>query len=449
MVRKDIVEEVKQSRAFSILADETKDFKKQEQISLVLGTVHESFMHFEHADGLDAAGLTEKIVNSLQNYGLEYREQLVGQGYGCSDERQTQWCVCKDTRLYTFISGSYVHQKWQDIQCTMFQDQPRDLPKLSDVRWACRFYACRNLMDRLPAVLCVLYDIDEENNGDSCVEAHGLHGQIDLNFIGLLATFRRILGDTKFLSDMLQSLSLDLATAVDLIKALQDTCGQKCWTLLSSATLAPRIFPKGSQRLALLFMDLLSHPQLVSETDKDYFRTTVFYPILDTVNAELERHFSKTNCDIMKGIQALNPKSNSFLEETPLFLLGTFYNTNLDDLKFELHQAKWILERKKAAGMKNLTSLLEVTVFLEPFSEVFYELFRLCKMAMALPVSTAACERSFSALIKNHLRTTMNNERLSDLRVLSVESKRAKALDMEEFIRLFSSRHGNRKIQLF
>lgn len=31
----------------------------------------------------------------------------------------------------------------------------------------------------------------------------GLHGQKDLNFIGLLATFWRILGDTKFLSDML------------------------------------------------------------------------------------------------------------------------------------------------------------------------------------------------------------------------------------------------------
>lgn len=86
MVRKEIIEEVKQSGAFSILADETKDLQKQEQISLVLryyykGTVHESFMHFEHADKLDAAGLTEKIVNSLQKYGLEYREQLVGQGY--------------------------------------------------------------------------------------------------------------------------------------------------------------------------------------------------------------------------------------------------------------------------------------------------------------------------------------------------------------------------------
>ena len=43
------------------------------QISLVLrnyyrGTVHESVMHFEHVDKLDAAGRTEKIVNSLQKY---------------------------------------------------------------------------------------------------------------------------------------------------------------------------------------------------------------------------------------------------------------------------------------------------------------------------------------------------------------------------------------------
>ena len=85
-MRKDVIEEVKESGACSILVDETKDFKKQERISLVLryyyrNTVHESFMHFEHAEKVDAAGLTEKIVNSLQKYSLEYREQLVGQGY--------------------------------------------------------------------------------------------------------------------------------------------------------------------------------------------------------------------------------------------------------------------------------------------------------------------------------------------------------------------------------
>lgn len=36
MVRSSIIQEVKESGAFSVLADETKDIKKTEQISLVL-----------------------------------------------------------------------------------------------------------------------------------------------------------------------------------------------------------------------------------------------------------------------------------------------------------------------------------------------------------------------------------------------------------------------------
>lgn len=68
------------------MVDETKDVKKKEQISLVVryyfsGTVHESFLHFESADRLDAAGLTDKIIHILQSHGLEYRDNLVGQAY--------------------------------------------------------------------------------------------------------------------------------------------------------------------------------------------------------------------------------------------------------------------------------------------------------------------------------------------------------------------------------
>lgn len=78
----------------------------------------------------------------------------------------------------------------------------------------------------------------------------------------------------------------------------------------------------------------------------------------------------------MRGIQALNPKSNSFLEEAPLFLLGTIYETSLEDLKHELHQAKQTLKRKETAGMRNLTCLLEFTEFLEQFKEVFIRLWK-------------------------------------------------------------------------
>lgn len=87
---------------------------------------------------------------------------------------------------------------------------------------------------------------------------------------------------------------------------------------------------------------------------------------------------------------------------------------------------------------------------IEPLKEVFHELFQLCKIAIAIPVSTASCERSFSTLklVKTYLRSTMDDDRLSNLGILSVESRRAKSLDMEDFVNRFSANHNNRRIQL-
>lgn len=82
---------------------------------------------------------------------------------------------------------------------------------------------------------------------------------------------------------------------------------------------------------------------------------------------------------------------------------------------------------------------------------MFNEYFKLCKIALALPVSTAACERSFSVLkrTKTYLRSTMSDERLSNLGVLSVESERARAINLEDFVDVFAKRHGNSRIKLF
>lgn len=44
------------------------------------GVVRESFLEFEEAKQLDAASLTEKIVSCLEKYGLQYKENLEGQG---------------------------------------------------------------------------------------------------------------------------------------------------------------------------------------------------------------------------------------------------------------------------------------------------------------------------------------------------------------------------------
>lgn len=124
----------------------------------------------------------------------------------------------------------------------------------------------------------------------------------------------------------------------------------------------------------------------------------MFYPVLDTMTGEMERSFSDNNCNIMKGIQALNPSSSSFLREEEIFLLANAYKSSVEDIKHELHQVGRVLDRLKMNGKESPTTLMEFVHFLEPYKDVFFELFRLCKIAVVLPVSSATCEQSFSAL---------------------------------------------------
>lgn len=271
MVKEEIIQEVKTSKQFSVIVDETKDVQKKEQTSFVLryfynGVVHESFLEFEVAEHLDAAALSDKIIFFLEKHGLEYKKNLVGQGYdGAAVMRGAHAGVqakikevakhafyvhcsahCLNLvivdavksvadagnffslleRLYVFMSGSYVHNKWLEVQWEMFDGAPRELQQLSDTRWACRHIACRNVMDRSPAIVQVLEEIGSENHPQRAVEARGILAQIDLNFAGSLVLFRKVLSDSKFLSDMLQSKAVDYAKAVELIEALKETLVQ-------------------------------------------------------------------------------------------------------------------------------------------------------------------------------------------------------------------------------
>jgi hypothetical protein len=72
------------------------------------------------------------------------------------------------------------------------------------------------------------------------------------------------------------------------------------------------------------------------------FTTQVYYAILDSIIAGINRTFSGLNCGIM--IQSLNSMSESFLKlETIITALA--YEINLNYLQQELH-----IERKKQAG---------------------------------------------------------------------------------------------------
>lgn len=64
----------------------------------------------------------------------------------------------------------------------------------------------------------------------------------------------------------------------------------------------------------------------------------------------------------------------------------------------------------------------------------------LWRIYSTLPTTSASCEQSFSKLklIKNYLRSSMSQERLSSLAILAIENRTAHKLNYDKAIHLFA-----------
>lgn len=72
------------------------------------------------------------------------------------------------------------------------------------------------------------------------------------------------------------------------------------------------------------------------------------------------------------------------------------------------------------------------------------------RIMMTIPVTTASCERSFSKLklIKTYLWSTMTEERLNNLVIISIENDVVSKLNVNEAIRTLADLKSSKKIFL-
>lgn len=68
------------------------------------------------------------------------------------------------------------------------------------------------------------------------------------------------------------------------------------------------------------------------------------------------------------------------------------------------------------------------------------------RVLLTVPITVASAERSFSKLklIKSYLRTTMTQDRLNGLAILSIEKNMLKAIDVEHIVEDFASKNARR-----
>ena len=171
------------------------------------------------------------------------------------------------------------------------------------------------------------------------------------------------------------------------------------------------------------------------------------FECIDRFHSELQIRSSAIK-KVATMFEAVQAKSLIFATEEELLKsiprLSTFYDElSEEELLLEIprlrrHLKAAEIDLKEAEDW----SVLDVLKFVAEwdFIESLPYLTLSLRLFVTICVSVASCERSFSKLklIKNYLRSTMGQSRLSDLAMLSIESDSAQEIDFDDVINKFS-----------
>ena len=336
---------------------------------------------------------------------------------------------------------------------------------MSNTRWICQHASCEAVHRTLPFIIQTLSHFTQDpKSPERRIQAKSLQMLLTSNFCLHLVLFEHILLKMKPVAKMLQSSSLNLHTGAELVKSLVGDLEEarnnddglwkaikiEATELIEKNELSweePKRPIKPSKRLQdAIVTDVVASRSIIESDHFDHFRVHTFLPLLDRVTAELGRRFSSDNHNILRSISCLDPESEQFLDAEGLAPLALSYGLNLSDLRAECQSAKRLIARKS----KSLNHLQDLSNFIYPYREPFFELYKIIQIAMTLPVTSAACERSFSRLrmIKTYLRNSMADDRLDNLATIAMHRHRSENLDMNKIVLQFAGQHKNRRIVL-
>ena len=509
VVLDQITSQIKEAKYFAVMADESRDVSRIEQLSLCVRyvepktfTVQERFIGFSSLHSLDAESVAREIVSQLEQLGLNvgnciaqcYDGAAVMSGHVSGVQtRITQAlggkCVyihCYAHRLnlvlvntahdikevsdffglmeatHRFFSVSALrHDKLVQVQLKN-KVPVLEIPRLSDTRWVCR-YAAVNLFQSRYDCLVEVFDQIVENSSDrvEAAEAMGLLTQIQkCKFVVLLSIFQDILGVTKPLSDMLQAKDLDLASAMELVDAVIEVLNSR----RNEAYFKDVVWQK--------VLEMAEHSG-IEVTQPETRRSTRVPRRLDD---------AVVTCNIVGRQSSENPENayriiyyqvmDKFLGEisarfhesrelmlgvaacnpqSPVFLDASTISPLASKYDLDVTALSYQLAVAKAMlTQRGVTQMTDVLQVVSHMKDAFPLLTVLYRIVLTIPVTSASPERSFSALkhVKTYLRTTMGQDRLKQIAILAIERNLSGSLDYCKVLDKFKE-NGPRRIQLW
>ncbi|XP_071051386.1 zinc finger MYM-type protein 1-like [Onthophagus taurus] len=258
---------------------------------------------------------------------------------------------------------------------------------------------------------------------------------------------------------MLQNTKISLVDSTEKLKSLEkilinfrtdDHFHKLCNSaslVAESIQLDPDFLPEPRRRRRNQFDYQRGEETLLSS--KDSFRINFFLAILDrTIQAIRERFEQLKNyTDIfffLHNVPTLNDMPEEQLLQKCKILESKLTNLSDEECPRDIIASDLCREIRLINGFitKEQTPI-EVLSFIHrnSLTSEFSNLSIALRILLTIPVAVATGERSFSKLklIKNYLRTTMSQERLNNLALISIENTVSQTLNLSEIVAEFAA----------
>ena len=323
------------------------------------------------------------------------------------------------------------------------------LQQPGDTRWGSHYKSVSNLIKLFSPTCEVLLKIMDEGNSSQKVVESAYEVLISFQFVFILHFVNETIGITDKLCQALQNQSQDILNSMHLVsstkKLIQQFRDEKWDDLLSIVISFCKErgldVPDMNARYVARFGR--SRHQQEDFRNEHYYKVDIFNVEIDSQLQELNHRFSEHAMELLTLSSALDPREayESFRVSDICSLVDNFYPIHFiddenNDLKNELDLYKYdVVQHSGFKNLKNISELCQWMVRTRK-SEYYPLIYRVVKLVLTLPVSTATTERAISAMnvIKTDLRNKMEDEFLSDAMMLYNERNIAATISTDSIV---------------
>lgn len=493
----EMCRDFEKTKHIAVMVDETTDCSNHEQIAILIRwadedlRVHETLIAVRRAistkaedlldillDALKSKRLLDKVIAQCYDGGSNMQGHLNGLqaklSQACGKNILTVHCYAhclnlvlvdsmKNVKeafsffgileaLYVFIEGSAQrHGIFEQIAKSM-DCKLKKLKKLSETRWACRAEAVNAIADNVHVVIKTLEELeDTAEQAKIAAQSKGLLSTVQsFDFILWIRLLQPVLNSILTVSAMFQKNDLDIDSALRAVDVLEATikefrdsdnfnhtyeeCEHEC---------AKNGIYVANKRRRRINVRLDDHPENEHFSARKDESRKAYFEVLDSIITGLEERFSQVSRSTLLAFQEVftAPKPS----EEKIRKIALFCNEEYSTLSGEIK----LLRNDPSFGQARKFPILLECLKSASTAELYPTIKSIVSSFLAIPVSTASVERTFSklALVKTKIRSTMSQERLETLIHMCIEQKRCKNINIDKCIDKFKS-YGPRRLLL-